>query len=108
MASKDAGAPSSKRTVGSGRSGGGGARARKPKGGPGYVDIFDESGNLLKQLIKLGPLDAPWGMAMAPQGFGSFGSTDGDEAAVQLYETVGAAPSETQETEAIEAVRIGN
>jgi hypothetical protein len=36
------------------------------------------------------------------------GSTDGDEAAVQLYETVGAAPSETQETEAIEAVRIGS
>jgi hypothetical protein len=35
------------------------------------------------------------------------GLTDGNEAAVQLYETVGSAPSETQETEAIEAVRIG-
>jgi hypothetical protein len=36
------------------------------------------------------------------------GLTDGNEAAVQLYETVGSAPSETQETEAIEAVRIGS
>jgi hypothetical protein len=36
------------------------------------------------------------------------GMTDGKEAAVQLYETVGSAPSETQETEAIEAVRIGS
>jgi hypothetical protein len=35
------------------------------------------------------------------------GLTDGNEAAVQLYETVGSAPTETQETEAIEAVRIG-
>jgi uncharacterized protein (TIGR03118 family) len=51
---------------------GGGAGFHKPKGGPGYVDIFDESGNLLKQLIKGGPLDAPWGMAMAPSSFGSF------------------------------------
>ncbi len=35
------------------------------------------------------------------------GLTDGNESAVQFYETVGSAPSETQETEAIEAVRIG-
>jgi hypothetical protein len=36
------------------------------------------------------------------------GLTDRNESAVQFYETVGAAPSETQETEAIEAVRIGS
>ncbi|HEX4158347.1 MAG TPA: TIGR03118 family protein [Rhizomicrobium sp.] len=51
---------------------GAGADSRTPKGGPGYVDIFDESGKLLKHLIKQGPLDAPWGMAMAPSSFGSF------------------------------------
>lgn len=43
--------------------------------GPGYVDIFDESGNLVKELIKKGPLNAPWGMAMAPSNFGSFAGT---------------------------------
>lgn len=51
---------------------GGGAGVRKPKGSPGFVDIFDESGKLVKHLIKEGPLDAPWGMAMAPSNFGSF------------------------------------
>ena len=40
--------------------------------GLGYVDTFDKNGNLLKHLIANGPLDAPWGLAIAPSGFGSF------------------------------------
>ncbi|HEY2444143.1 MAG TPA: TIGR03118 family protein [Rhizomicrobium sp.] len=40
--------------------------------GLGYVDIFDEKGNLLQQLTGQGPLNAPWGMAIAPSSFGSF------------------------------------
>lgn len=52
---------------------GGGARVhRTPTGGPGYVDVFSESGTLLKQLIANGHLDQPWGMAIAPSSFGSF------------------------------------
>jgi uncharacterized protein (TIGR03118 family) len=51
----------------------GGASLRKPKAGPGYVDVFDESGTLKKQLIAKGPLDAPWGLAIAPKTFGAFG-----------------------------------
>jgi uncharacterized protein (TIGR03118 family) len=52
---------------------GGGAGARMPpKGGSGYVDIFTESGTLVQQLIANGPLDGPWGMAMAPSTFGTF------------------------------------
>jgi len=52
---------------------GGGARVhRTPSGGPGYVDVFSESGTLLKQLIANGPLDQPWGMTIAPSSFGSF------------------------------------
>ncbi|MGD0191450.1 MAG: TIGR03118 family protein [Rhizomicrobium sp.] len=39
----------------------------------GYVDVFDTSGHLVKQLIAQGALDAPWGMTIAPSGFGSFG-----------------------------------
>lgn len=42
--------------------------------GLGMVDVFDGTGTLMKQLIPTGgPLNAPWGMAVAPQGFGSFG-----------------------------------
>jgi uncharacterized protein (TIGR03118 family) len=39
--------------------------------GLGYVDICDFSGNLISQLASGGPLNAPWGVAIAPTGFGS-------------------------------------
>jgi uncharacterized protein (TIGR03118 family) len=39
--------------------------------GFGYVDIFDFSGNLVSQFASGGALNAPWGMAIAPAGFGS-------------------------------------
>ena len=42
-------------------------------GGGGFVDEFDANGNLLKRLISDGPLDAPWGIALAPATFGAFG-----------------------------------
>jgi uncharacterized protein (TIGR03118 family) len=38
--------------------------------GLGYVDIFDFSGNLVNQFASAGALNAPWGMAIAPAGFG--------------------------------------
>jgi uncharacterized protein (TIGR03118 family) len=41
--------------------------------GNGYVDVFDGSGNLLTQLISKGALNSPWGMQIAPAGFGQFG-----------------------------------
>jgi len=41
--------------------------------GQGWVSVFDENGNLLKNLVEGGPLAAPWGMAIAPTGFGPFG-----------------------------------
>ncbi len=39
--------------------------------GFGYVDIFDFSGNLVSQFASGGALNAPWGMAIAPAGFGA-------------------------------------
>jgi uncharacterized protein (TIGR03118 family) len=39
--------------------------------GNGYVDVFDTGGNLLQRLISQGALNSPWGIALAPQGFGS-------------------------------------
>jgi uncharacterized protein (TIGR03118 family) len=42
--------------------------------GNGFVDVFDLQGNFVKRLISNGPLNSPWGMAIAPAGFGNFGS----------------------------------
>jgi uncharacterized protein (TIGR03118 family) len=38
--------------------------------GLGYVDVFDPKGHLLKRLVSQGALNAPWGLAIAPAGFG--------------------------------------
>jgi uncharacterized protein (TIGR03118 family) len=39
--------------------------------GLGYVDVFDFNGNLLSRFASAGALNAPWGIAVAPSGFGS-------------------------------------
>jgi len=41
--------------------------------GQGAVAIFDTSGTLIKTLIAGSKLASPWGMTLAPPGFGSFG-----------------------------------
>jgi uncharacterized protein (TIGR03118 family) len=40
--------------------------------GMGYVDIFDFSGNFISRFASAGALNAPWGIALASAGFGSF------------------------------------
>lgn len=41
--------------------------------GNGLVDVFDVNGNLLQRLVSNGPLNAPWGVAIAPANWGAFG-----------------------------------
>ena len=41
--------------------------------GHGFVDVFSTNGVLLQRLISNGPLNSPWGIAVAPSGFGKFG-----------------------------------
>jgi uncharacterized protein (TIGR03118 family) len=41
--------------------------------GNGYIDVYDLNGLLLQRLVTAGPLNSPWGMALAPVGFGDFG-----------------------------------
>jgi len=41
----------------------------------GYIDIFSESGTLLKKLASGKPLNQPWGFAIAPRNFGVFSNT---------------------------------
>ena len=43
--------------------------------GLGYVDIFDFNGDFMSRFASAGVLNAPWGIAIAPEGFGSL---DGD------------------------------
>ena len=40
--------------------------------GNGFVNVFDTSGHLLKRFASNGPLNSPWGVALAPAGFGGF------------------------------------
>jgi uncharacterized protein (TIGR03118 family) len=41
--------------------------------GLGFVDVFTVNGQLVRHLVSRGPLDEPWGLAIAPSGFGPFG-----------------------------------
>ena len=42
--------------------------------GNGMVDIFDFNGNLVQRLTSGGALNSPWGVAVAPSGWGAFSS----------------------------------
>jgi uncharacterized protein (TIGR03118 family) len=39
----------------------------------GFVDVYSVNGKLIRHLIARGPLDEPWGLAIAPRRFGPFG-----------------------------------
>ena len=41
--------------------------------GHGFVDVYSKGGKLLDRFAKRGPLDSPWGIAMAPKGFSGAG-----------------------------------
>ena len=41
--------------------------------GHGFIDIYTTDGFLVKRLVSRGDLNSPWGLAVAPQGFGPFG-----------------------------------
>jgi uncharacterized protein (TIGR03118 family) len=41
--------------------------------GHGFVDVFSNDGAFIRRLVTRGQLDSPWGLALAPAGFGGFG-----------------------------------
>jgi uncharacterized protein (TIGR03118 family) len=53
---------------------GGGTSGLTRMPGAGLVDIFDQSGAFVKRLITGGPLNAPYGLAIAPPGWRAFGN----------------------------------
>jgi uncharacterized protein (TIGR03118 family) len=64
--------------------------------GNGFVDVFDTSGHLLRRLIARGDLNSPWGMAIAPSGFGSLGGDllvgNFGDGAIHAYDPATGAP----------------
>jgi uncharacterized protein (TIGR03118 family) len=40
--------------------------------GEGMVNVFTAAGSLVRRIAKGGPLNAPWGLAIAPSDFGVF------------------------------------
>jgi uncharacterized protein (TIGR03118 family) len=42
--------------------------------GNGYVDMYDTDGHFVRRVASTGTLNSPWGIAVAPAGFGAFGS----------------------------------
>jgi uncharacterized protein (TIGR03118 family) len=40
--------------------------------GHGFVDAFDTAGHLIRRVASRGQLNSPWGLALAPDGFGRF------------------------------------
>ena len=48
-----------------------GGKVQTNGAGNGAVDVFDTSGNLLKQLVVGTNLNSPWGIALAPANFGT-------------------------------------
>ncbi len=40
--------------------------------GNGFVDVFATDGTLLRRFASHGTLNSPWGLALAPEGFGQF------------------------------------
>ena len=40
--------------------------------GHGFVDVFSTDGALIRRLVTRGMLNSPWGLALAPAGFGQF------------------------------------
>ncbi len=40
--------------------------------GHGFVDVFSTDGAFIRRLVTRGRLDSPWGLALAPAGFGKF------------------------------------
>ena len=43
-----------------------------PGEGHGYVNAFDATGHFVQRVASQGSLDSPWGLALAPAGFGTF------------------------------------
>jgi uncharacterized protein (TIGR03118 family) len=68
--------------------------------GLGFVDMFDVDGSLLGRVVSRGALNAPWGLALAPRGFGRFGGDllvgNFGDGRINAYELTSNGPAERE------------
>jgi uncharacterized protein (TIGR03118 family) len=88
--------------------------------GLGYIDVFDPEGKLIEALPVVPELNAPWGLALAPDDFGQYGGSllvanygDGRVTAFDLvdYSVRGqleSAPGELLEIDGLSGIMFGN
>ena len=91
-----------------------------PGAGHGFVSQFNLDGTFIKRVVSGGALDSPWGLAIAPIGFGSLGGDllvgnfgDGrinayDLNTLMLVDTLRDASNNPIEIEGLWALRVGN
>lgn len=82
-------------------------------GGPGngYVDVYDLNGALLTHLISGGNLNSPWGLAIAPTGFGDYANDllvgNFGDGTINVYNpTTGALIAQLQNAQGTAAIHI--
>lgn len=65
--------------------------------GLGFVDAYTPNGRLIRRVASRGSLNAPWGLALAPAGFGRFGNTllvgNFGDGHINAYDTVYGTPA---------------
>jgi hypothetical protein len=79
--------------------------------GHGFIDVFTPGGFLVKRLVSRGALDSPWGLEVAPQGFGPFGGKllvgNFGNGRIHAYGLFSGRPDGTLRTEHHKAITIG-
>jgi uncharacterized protein (TIGR03118 family) len=67
-----------------------------PGRGRGFVDVFETDGTLVGRLVTRGGLNSPWGLAIAPEGFGDVGGAllvgNFGDGRIHAYDPVTGAP----------------
>lgn len=88
--------------------------------GHGFIDVFTTDGALVERLVSHGKLNSPWGMALAPAGFGDFSGDllvgnfgDGhinayDPNTGALVGTLSASPGHALVTDGLWGLALGN
>jgi uncharacterized protein (TIGR03118 family) len=78
--------------------------------GLGYVDVYSPNGRLIRRVASGGALNAPWGVAMAPAGFGRFSNAlligNFGDGRINAYEPVFSLPLGTLRDKNGKSIRV--
>ena len=66
--------------------------------GNGFIDVFETNGTLNRRFASQGVLNSPWGVVLAPAGFGSLGGALLVNAAQSSHSNTGLPPADSTAT----------